>query len=188
MKPVFFLTAVIAIAIVLLVLFTPFVQATQIKYRSARQLGDQSQVVVRGTVIGVRSYWNEQHTKIFTETTIAADETYKGRAGAVVKLTQLGGTVDDVKVTVSGALHWREGEEVLVFLEPYVGDTYHVSGFSQGKFTIERDAATQRELVRQAPAGDAEVVGGPQASAARAQARAGKMTLEELLNQALGRR
>jgi hypothetical protein len=164
------------------------VSATQIYHRTARELGQQSELVVRGKVTEVRSYWNDTHTKIFTETTVAADEAYKGQAGAVVRLTQLGGTVDNVKVTVSGALYWKQGEEVLLFLEPYSRGTYHVSGFSQGKFTIERDAKTGKAFVHQAPLGDVEVLGAASNQSVSPAVQRGKITLDELLTQALGQR
>jgi len=164
------------------------VTATQIRYRTAPELGRQSELVVRGKVVSVRSYWNDSHTKIFTETTIAPDETYKGRAGGVVRLVQLGGTVGNTKVTVAGAVQWRQDEEVLLFLEPYLPGTYHVSGFSQGKFTIERDPKSGKALVRQAPAGGAELIGSPAAQSTAAPDPRGRLTLDELLNQALGQR
>jgi hypothetical protein len=186
MKPVSAIL-VCVVTTTLVVLFCLPVCATQIHYRSARELGSQSKLVVRGHVVGVRSYWNEKQTKIFTETTIATDESYKGKVGATVKLTQLGGTVGNTKVTVSGALHWREGEEVLLFLEPYTADTYHVSGFSQGKFNIERDPATGAAFVRQAPAGDAQMLGAPSQSSAATRTPS-KVSLDQLLNQALGQR
>ena len=186
MKPVPAIVATV-VSTALIVLSPLAVCATQIYYRSVRELGSQSQLVVRGHVVGVRSYWNDRQTKIFTETTIATDESYKGKAGATVKLTQLGGTVGNMKVTVSGALYWRPGEEVLLFLEPYTAGTFHVSGFSQGKFTVERDPDTGEPFVRQADAGDVQMLGAPSQSTA-ATSRRSKVSLDQLLNQALGQR
>jgi hypothetical protein len=188
MKPLSVLAAVVLLTATRLALNDEPASATQIKYRTAPELGQQSQLVVRGKVVGVRSYWNDNHTKIFTETTVATEETYKGNAGPVVKLTQLGGTVDHVKVTVSGAVRWKTGEEVLLFLEPYTAGTYHVSGFSQGKFTIERDPVTGNAFVHQAPLGDAEMLGAPSSRTGITPGRSGRITLNEFLSQALGQR
>jgi hypothetical protein len=168
--------------------FPPRARATQIQYRTVPELGSLSELVVRGKVVGVRSYWNDTRTKIFTETTIAADEAYKGRTGAVVRLTQLGGTVDNMRVTVAGAVQWKPDEEVLLFLEPYTPGTYQVTGFSQGKFTIERDRATGEAFVLQAPLGDAEMIGAPSAQSTAPRDPRGRVSLDDLLNQALGRR
>lgn len=125
------------------------VQATKIIHMNPEQLATASTTVVRGTVTQVESFWNASHSKIFTETVITVDESYKGAPGSEVRLMQLGGVVDGIKVTVHGALHWTRGEEVVVFLEPYQGDTFHVAGFSQGKFKVERDPVTGRAFVNQ---------------------------------------
>jgi hypothetical protein len=63
-----------------------------------------------------------------------------------------------------------------------------VSGFSQGKFTIERDPATGKAFVNQAPSAGAEVVTKPGSQPAMTSDPSGKITLDELLNQALGQR
>ena len=102
-------------------------------------MGEESALVVSGRVTGVRSYWNDSQTKIFTETRVAVDRSYKGAAGGTVSVVQLGGVVGHVQMKVEGALAWEPGEEVLLFLEPFNGDRYMVYGLSQGKYGIERD-------------------------------------------------
>jgi hypothetical protein len=118
------------------------VHATQITYVSPQNMAKRADLVVRGKVARVESFWNDRHTKIFTRTTIAVDETYKGEPTSRVDILELGGAIDGVKVTVEGALEWKRGEEVLLFLEPYVEGARQVTGFSQGKFDIERDPKT----------------------------------------------
>lgn len=140
-------TRVVSILFLALCVFAGAADATQVISKSATELGNESVSVVRGKVTGVRSFWNQKHTKIFTEITVAVDETYKGPSQRAVRLLQLGGTVEPVKMTVHGALQWRVDEEVLLFLEPYQ-NAYHVSGFSQGKFPIERDKRTGEPFVR----------------------------------------
>lgn len=151
---------------------------TWVRELSARQLGDQAAAVVRGEVGGVRSYWNEQRTKIFTEILVQTRETYKGAPGASVTILQLGGVVDNVRVTVHGALQWQPGEEVLLFLEPYRDGLYQVAGFSQGKLPIERDPATGEAYVRSltgAPAGGKDLARRPQ-----------RIPLQSFVREALG--
>ena len=125
-----------------LVLTAVTASATQILYRSPKQMGQESETAVRGTVVSVESYWNDTHSKIFTRTRISVDETYKGAEQAAIDIIQLGGVVDGVRVTVHGALQWHVGEEVLLFAERYDAAHYRVSGFSQGKFEVERDPET----------------------------------------------
>jgi hypothetical protein len=141
-------TIVLCVSILALMASFSAANATQIIAMSPQKMGQTASEVVRGSVTSVQSYWNASHTKIFTETVVAVDETYKGSATGQVTLLQLGGEVDGVRVTVHGALSWTAGEEVLLFLEPYTEGRFHVSGFSQGKFAVERDPVTGRAFVR----------------------------------------
>ncbi len=131
--------SILRVSIPVLMLLTTLAQATQIIYRSPQQMGEESALVVSGRVTGVRSYWNDSNTKIFTETSVAIDQSYKGGAGGTVNVVQLGGIVGHVQMKVEGALAWNTGEEVLLFLEPFNGDRYMVYGLSQGRYEIERD-------------------------------------------------
>jgi hypothetical protein len=169
----------------LLLAWATFAWCTLLEYRSPQQLGAQSELVVRGRVESSRSYWNEKHTKIFTRTRIAVDEAYKGSAPATVDVIQLGGTVGNVRVTVHGALHWRVGEEVLLFAEPYDGGSFRVSGFSQGRFKIERDPETGAPFVRAPRPEGVQILGAPPGGQARASVRG--VPLAEFVSYALGR-
>ncbi len=133
----------------MILIFSQVLSATQIVLVSSREMAENSALVLAGRVSGQESYWNEDHTKIFTRTTILVDETYKGGHSPRIELIQLGGIVGNIKVTVEGAILWRDGDEVLLFLEPY-GDTpsFQVAGLSQGRFLIERDPDTGERFVR----------------------------------------
>ena len=157
---------------------------TQVQYMSVEQLGDNSAAVVRGTVAEVRSFWNDNHTKIFTATIIAVDESYKGHPGGMVEVIQIGGTVDNVQVTAHGALHWTTGEEVVLFLEAATEGRYQVAGFSQGKFNIERDPDTGAAYIRRPALEGAQMVGAPGGS--DAVGKLDRIALEKFLREALG--
>ena len=157
--------------------------STQIEYRSPRELGRESSLVVRGRVAAVRSFWNETRTKVFTETTVIVDETYKGARASSVSVRQLGGVVGNVRVTVDGAPMWRQDEEVLLFLEPFDASTYQVAGFSQGKLGIDRDPATGELFVRGPSLDGVELIGAPGGESPRA--GTGKIRLESFIEQAL---
>ena len=142
------LSAKVAIGAMLVLMFAAAsAGASRIVQMSPRQMAEYSALVVSGRVTGVSSYWNESGTKIFTRTTIAVDDTYKGQQGSTVELIQLGGIVGNVKVNVEGALAWKEGEEVLLFLEPYDAGRYQVTGMSLGRYPIERDPETGKRYV-----------------------------------------
>jgi hypothetical protein len=176
----------LVLAVVALALFPPTVRATQILYKSLPQLGEQSEAVVRGNVVGIESYWNEKRTKIFTETVLAITESYKGEVGSSARILQLGGVVDNVRVTVHGALNWDLGEEVVVFLEPAPAGKYQVSGFSQGKFKVVRDPRTNEAFIIQPDLADVQLVGAPESVSPTTGLE--KVPLTQFIERALGNR
>jgi hypothetical protein len=150
--------------------------ATQVIQRTPQELAEESALIVDGTVTGVRSYWNADHSKIFTEASVSVGSTYKGRGGSTVRVVQPGGVVGNVRMTAHGALSWSRGEEVLLFLEPSVPGAFQVAGFSQGKYVVERDSRTGRAFVQQALPADVE---------GAAPATAQRVTVEQFINQVL---
>lgn len=174
-----FLFAVIALS-----LSAPSVHATQVQQLSVEELGTAAAKVIRGKVSTTQSYWNPEHTKIFTEILVDTEETYKGTDTGTVRILQLGGTVDGVHVTVHGALGWTPDEEVLLFLEPYRDDKFVVSGLSQGKFNIVRDPRTNEAYVTRVSLTDVELMGPDGANAIPADFE--KLPLTQFVYRALG--
>lgn len=160
------------------------VLATQVLFKSVEQMGEDASAVVMGTVVNVRSFWNDTRTKIFTSTVIAVEESYKGRPGGSVEVLQLGGTVDNVQVTAHGALRWTEGEEVVLFLEPATEGRYQVAGFSQGKFKVSRDPDSGTPYIMREPLDGAKMVGAP--GGIDPTAALEKVSLDKFLREALG--
>jgi hypothetical protein len=159
-------------------------EATKIIYRSPKELAQESSHVVLGKVVDVRSFWNETKTKIFTEARVEVEETYKGANLAEARVLQLGGIVGHVNMHVDGALRWKRNEEVLLFLEPGTAGAFNVTGFSQGKFDVERDPKTGRPFVKGADLEGIGLVAKP-AGGVRAPAR---VPLNQFIDETLGRR
>jgi hypothetical protein len=157
--------------------------ATQIIPLSPQEVAKSSTLVVDGKVSSVRSYWNADHTKIITETTVDVNATHKGANASLVRVVQLGGVVGNVRQTVYGTLAWSRGEEVLLFLEPAgapAPGAYQITGFSQGKYDIQRDAKTGRAYVSQAL--PADVNHAPSTTSGKTTApQNGKVTLDQFL-------
>jgi len=179
-------TRALILAVVAVFLLAGALNATQVIFKTPRQLGQMSTTVVRGTVSEVSSFWNAERTKIFTETTITVDETYKGVPAGTVRIRQLGGVVGNVRVTVHGALQWKQGEEVLLYLEPARSGAFHVSGFSQGKFNIQRDPITGMAYVNRPELGGAQMVGVPDGGTRAT--RVERVPLDRFISQTLDRR
>ncbi len=152
--------------------------ATEVVPSSAEELALGADLVVRGRVESVRPLWNASHTRILTEVDVVVDRSLKGSAPRVVRVVQMGGRLDGVRMTVAGALDWRPGEDVLLFLERSLPQRFRVAGFSQGKYTIERDPATGVEFAR--GAGLAGVV--PAGAARGRAAPPARLRLEDLLD------
>lgn len=180
--------SILGASLVIVTYLCASLQATQIIYRSPKQLGEESSLVILGKVREVHSYWNENGSKIFTETVVEVDESYKGQAGPVIRIVQLGGVVGNVRMTVHGALHWRPGEEVLLFLEPYRNEGFQVSGFSQGKFEIERDPANGRPFVKHPRLDSVEILRAPGEAGDAPAPHDEKMPLHKFVNEILGLR
>jgi len=180
------LASILCASLFTLVLLAASGLATQIIYRSPEQMGKESSLVVRGRVEGTRSYWNEKGTKIFTETRVRVEDTYKGRAPGEVSIIQLGGVAGNVRMTVHGVPSWRSDEEVLLFLEPYDRGTYQVSGFSQGKFEIERDPVTGKEFIKYPALEGVEVLRAPEGEGSATDSGRERVPLNRFINKALG--
>lgn len=177
------IASVLWVSMCALVVLAALCQGTQVIYQSPKQLADGSSTIIRGTVVGVRSFWNAEGTRIFTETRIKVDETYKGGALSEARIVQLGGIVDHVNMHVEGALSWRPREEVLLFLESDPAGDFRVAGFSQGKFKIERDPKTGAAFVRSAGFEGVSFLGAPPG-----RPPAAKVSLNRFIDETLGRR
>jgi hypothetical protein len=138
----------LAVPFLIAALTAPTASATEVLPLSIEDLGRQAEQVVQGRVSRLRSYWNPDHTKIFTEVTVNVDRQYKGASLSQVRIVEIGGVVDTVKMTVAGSIIWRTDQEVLLFLEPSLPDRYRVSGFNQGRFAIERDPVSGDSVVK----------------------------------------
>jgi hypothetical protein len=111
---------------------------------STQQLTLQSDVVAVGTVSATQCEWNANKTRINTRVTIAVREFLKG-GGVEQQITVLtpGGEIGDVGELYCGAARFQKDEEVVVFAKKQTGPAMQVAGGAMGKFTIERDKATQ---------------------------------------------
>jgi len=172
--------------LVLLFVIASTAHAAQLVNMTPKELAVHSDLIVRGTVAYAQCYWNDKHTKIFTKAAITVAETYKGNEVPSIEVLQLGGIVGNVKMTVEGALGWKEGEEVLLFLEPYPQGAHQVTGLSQGKFAIERDPKTGAAFISRPAPVDAKLVQQRSAEGKSMPPSIQKMPLERFIQDALG--
>ena len=131
-----------------LLLSAKLVGATTLVHFDTAGLTRNADQIVVGTVADVRSYWNPAHTRILTDIGISVSETVKGAAAPRLVITQLGGEVDGVKVTLAGCPAFHPGEEALLFVTRDRAARSQLTGLAQGKFEIVRDRMTGERLIQ----------------------------------------
>jgi len=159
------------VLLVLILLAAP-ASATTLVRMSLDQLAEASTEIVRAHVISQQTAWNPQHTRIYTYTTLALDQTYKGDPPSFPVIQQPGGTVGKTRVFVAGTVQFHAQTGYLLFLERSSADPsrFLLVGMVQGAYRIYRDEKTQEEklilplgsLTRGTPAsGPGSVMAGP---------------------------
>jgi hypothetical protein len=140
------LTALAALSLVSLDALTAPAHASVVQALTVDQLSAEAATVVHGKVVSVRSAWNDDHTRIYTEVQVKVEAAWKGEAPAhgVVVVRQLGGSVEGLSQQVMGSPVFAVGEELVLFLVPGPQGDRAVLGMSQGKFKVEREAGEVR--------------------------------------------
>jgi hypothetical protein len=119
----------------------PRAEATVVLNQTFEEMAVEAHAVVRGKAGPSVARWEDGGRRINTWTEIRVTEVLKGSAGGTVKVRQAGGVIPPVGQTVSGAAEFKEGEDVLLFLE-HPGDdsrNYVVVSMAMGKISLERD-------------------------------------------------
>jgi hypothetical protein len=101
------------------------------------ELTMRSDVIVTGMVASLRSYWNSDHTLIFTDVTIRPEEFTKGRVDGDLVVRTVGGEVGDMSLVVEDMPVFSLGERVtanLVSAED--GAAFEVLGGYQGLSSV----------------------------------------------------
>jgi hypothetical protein len=154
------------------ILVAAWARPTTLVRMSLDQLAEASTEIIRGHVASQVSLWNPGHTRIYTYTTLAVDQTYKGNPPATLVVQQPGGTIGKVRLVVAGTIHFSPQAAYVLFLERSPADAtkFLPVGMMQGAYRIYRDAKTQEEnlvlplgsLARGIPAsGPGSVIAGP---------------------------
>jgi len=122
-------------------------QATIMRYLEIEDLTRLSSDIFQGRVLGTSTYWNDEHTKIYTEVRFQVNGTFKGgvTTGQTVTITQLGGEKDGIMMDFAGRPLFSEGEESMLFTTRGKRSDFVVVGLKQGKLHVEGNEVV-REL------------------------------------------
>lgn len=115
---------------------------------SLPELVEKADLAFVGTAVESVSAWNPEHTRIYTRTTFRVQEYLKGSGGETLVIETLGGVVGDVGLMAPGMPAFQVGGKELLFVttSPRTGK-HHVLGWAQGRFRIEQEPGTEREIL-----------------------------------------
>jgi hypothetical protein len=143
-------TRIIAIALLLaLILFGAVLDtdASSLARMSIEQMTRASSLIVRATCVSSATRW--QDGEIWTVTLFSPEDVWKGSASGAIEVRLLGGTAGNITSTVEGVPHFRQGEEVVLFLESTKYGDFSVVSWIQGTFRIARNERTGQKIVTQ---------------------------------------
>ena len=113
------------------------------------QLVSQAEMIFQGTVTDVRSQWIgegvERH--IVTYVTFKVEDRFKGNVGAMSSIELLGGTVDGETMEVTDTPKFSVGDRDILFVENNGSQFVPLVGISYGRFRIQREQTTGRDVV-----------------------------------------
>jgi hypothetical protein len=131
----------------LLVSLSAALQATVIVPIEFRELVTTAPVIVHGQVVDVRTGWVDGRRSVETFVTVAVAEYLKGNLGGRVTFRVPGGQLGRYRTVFVGAPAFKEGDEIVLFLNQ-AGSSYpYIIGLSQGAFRVVADARTGRRMV-----------------------------------------
>jgi hypothetical protein len=128
------------------------------------ELVSQAEVIFQGAVTDVRSEWAgagaQRH--IVTYVTFRVEEGFKGNVGATYSVRLLGGTVGGETMEVTDTPKFNVGDRAILFVENNGSQFVPLVGISHGRFRVDRDQTTDRDVVRtndRAPLSDVSQLG-----------------------------
>ena len=120
---------------------------TTIARMNLAQLARAATVIVRARSVSSRSEW--AGGAIWTVTEFEVHERFKGAPASSIRIRVPGGRIGHLVSTVEAAPRFRDGEDVLLFLEPTSGGDYSVTAWTEGTFRISHHPQTGLELISQ---------------------------------------
>jgi hypothetical protein len=114
--------------------------ATVILPASLGELAAGARTIVHGHVVGLEPRWADGSRRIETLVTLHADDYLKGDLGSEVTFKVPGGQMGPYRHVMVGAPTFREGDEIVVFLNAQGPTIPWISGLNQGVFRVAESA------------------------------------------------
>ena len=103
------------------------------------ELVENSDTIVAGEVLDMRSAWTADRREIFTTVTLRTERRLKGAGRDLVRFRVPGGTVGDTRMTATHSAQFMVGERALVFLTGESGRLPRVTSGEAGKRHLRTD-------------------------------------------------
>src|SRR6266404_4158932 len=113
------------------------------------ELVNRAQVIFQGVVTDVRSQWVGEGAQrsIVSYVTFKVEDAMKGNPGSTYTMRMLGGTVGDQTMEVTDSPKFKVGNRDVLFVENNGSQFVPLVGIMHGRFRLEREHATGREVV-----------------------------------------
>jgi len=123
------------------------ITATTLARMSVTQMSQIAPVIVRARCLANSTRWDAGD--IWTFSTFAVEEIWKGSVSARITVRLLGGTAGNLTSTIDGIPRFRPGETVVLFLEPTSRGDLSVLSWQQGTFRVRLSPRGAQEIVTQ---------------------------------------
>jgi hypothetical protein len=125
------------------------ITATTVIPPTFEQLVQQAELIFEGTVTDVKSVWEGEGAQrhIDTYVTFQVADSVKGDAGSSYTIRMLGGTVGDETMMVTDTPKFSVGDREILFVEHNFDQFVPLVGISHGRFHVQRDEQTGRDVV-----------------------------------------
>jgi len=132
-------------------LITESARGTTFARMTVEEMTEASPLVARVRCLGNTVGW--EGGEIWTITSFAVLEVWKGSAPRQIAVRLIGGHAGHLISSVAGVPRFQQGEEAILFLMPTPEGEFMVTGWMQGTFRIRRDPRTGIECATQDTAG-----------------------------------
>ena len=120
--------------------------ATMVERLTLEQMVERSERIVQGRCRRTWSAWDEAHQFIWTHCEMEVADAIKGGAARTLVVSEPGGVVDGMEMTIEGVAHYQTGEEVVLFLYRTPIGFWRTRGLGQGKYRIRGDSGNDRRV------------------------------------------
>ena len=158
----------ILVAVASAVLAAPATGTTLVR-RGLEELTAGNERIVRAKVLDIHSYWNDEHTFIFTDVHVRPLLHLKGAPTEDLSFTLMGGTVGETTTLLLGGPDLAPGAEYVLFLGradlPGAPGRLTIRDLSQGTFDVRHGRAWSQAIgdpLLPDAQGETEAPGGPE--------------------------